>query len=162
MIQFTTDAKASELKPDEDVVDVPIEGFVYKARRPTPSQAAMITGVLRSGGMMDVTVILDILEALLGTTARNHLYKLLMQRKVEIEDLFGGGTELNPGQGLIEQIIEEFTNRPSEPSIDSSASPETDGRRSTGRSPGPGSTLSPSPSTDSSTSSTSGPSSEFL
>lgn len=144
-IAFKAAAEAYELGEDEDVIEVPIEGVVYTARRPTVAQASLML----SGG--DLLIAFKLIEGIMGRKARDHIERLVWERKIDLDDLISsGGTEQNPDGGLIPQIIEEFAkSRPTPPSTDSSPSQTTGGRRSTGRSPGKGSTLLTSPSTDS-------------
>lgn len=148
MIEFkvAAEADAAKIGENEDVVEVPIDGVVYEARRPTAGQVGLLTvGV--SDGSTYFAAVLDMVTILIGTEGRDHIKRLIRDRRIELADLFGGTPE-NP-DGLVGAIISEFAGRPTVPSTASSASRSTGGRRSTGRSPGKGSTQSPSPSTDS-------------
>lgn len=144
-ISFAASAEAYAVGEDEDVVDVPIEGIVYKARRPTTAQAALMVG------KADLMVAYNLVEGLMGRQARDHIERMVWERKIDLADLIDpDGTEQNPDGGLIPQIIQEFSaGRPTQPSSGSASSQTTGGRRSTGRSPGKGSIPSTSPSTDS-------------
>ena len=148
MIEFKVAALADAQKvgDDEEVLEVPIEDKIYYARRPTAAQTGLLAvGV--SDGRTYVGAVLDMVEILLGADGLAHIKRLMRNRQIELADIFGG-TEQNP-KGLISEIIAEFAGRPTEPSTDSRSSQPTGGRRSTGRSPGKGSTRSSSPSTDS-------------
>ena len=147
-ISFAASAEAYAVGEDEDVVEIPIEGIVYKARRPTTAQAALMVG----GG--DMQIAFNLIEGLMGPQARAHIERLVWARKIDLADLLDPeGTEQNPDGGLIPQIIQEFSAaRPTQPSSGSASSQTTGGRRSTGRSPGKVSSRSTSRSTDSSTS----------
>lgn len=158
-ISFEVAAKASEVEEGEDVVDVPIEGVVYKARRPTVAQSALLSASFTGTGVARLNAIFDTIQALMGDEAVAHVKRLVWARRIDLDDLYGG-SEKNPNGGLVDQIIAEFANRPTEPSTDSSEQPDESGRRFRGRSAGRGSTLSVSESTSSSTSSTTGQPSE--
>lgn len=144
-IEFFAAAKAAEIGEDEDVVDVTIAGEVYKARRPTTAQIALIVAT----GGRDLGVIFRVIESVLGQEALGVIEDMIWNRQIDLPDLYGG-SEQNPG-GLLGKIIEEFKGNPTRPSTGSSSSRPTGGQRSTGRSPGRGSTRSTSASTSSST-----------
>jgi hypothetical protein len=146
MIEFNVAAEAAGLAEDEDVFEVPIEDEVYIARRPTTAQGALLNVALSGTGVSRLSAVFSLLEGLIGEEGRAHIERLVWERRVDLDDLVGG-SEQNPEGGLIDQIFEAFSERPSQPSTDSSSSRATGGRRSTGRSPGKGSTRSPSPST---------------
>lgn len=150
MIEFKVAALADAQKvgDDEEVLEVPIEDKVYTARRPTSAQTGLLSVAIASGGNGAYTkALIDMVEIMLGAEGRAHIVRLLANRQIDLDDLLGG-TEQNP-KGLISEILEQFSGRPTEPSTDSASSQPTGGRRSTGRSPGKGSTRSSSPSTDS-------------
>lgn len=148
-IAFRAAAHAAEISEDEDVVDVPIEGVVYKARRPTPMQGALLNEALTStNGAERLSAVFRLIQALLGSEAKEVLEEMAWDRRIDFPDLIGG-SEQNPDGGLLDQIFAEFAARPTEPSTDSSSSQTSGGRKSTGRSPGRGSTRSASPSTPS-------------
>lgn len=146
MIEFKVAAEA-EVAEDEDYVEVPIEDKVYHARLPSTGQFALFAAAQADkSGPKQVKSIFDMVEAMLGEEALEHIKDLVQRRAIDIDDLFGGGTDLNPNAGLIDSILEELGGRPTQPSTDSSPSRGTGGRRSTGRTPGKGSTRSSSPS----------------
>lgn len=146
-IAFQAAAHAAEISPNEDVVEVPIDGVVYKARRPTPMQGALLNEALTStSGAARLSAVFKLIQALLGTEAREVLEEMAWDRRIDFPDLIGG-SEQNPEGGLLDQIFAEFAARPTEPSTDSSSSQTPGGRKSTGRSPGKGSIRSDSPST---------------
>lgn len=148
MIEFKVAALADAQKigEKEEVVSVPIDGVEYTARRPTPAQVGLLSvGV--SDDRSYVGAVFDMVEILIGPEGLAHVKRLIKSRRIDMADLFGG-SEQNP-KGLVSDIIAEFAGRPTEPSTDSPSSQPTGGRRSTGRSPGKGSTRSPSPSNDS-------------
>lgn len=146
MIEFNVAAKAAaaEVGEDEDVVEVPIDGVTYTARRPTAAQVGLL---YTEGGDSFAEKSMKLVAAMLGPDARKHLERLIWERRIGFDDIMGG-TEENP-KGLVSAILAEFAGRPTEPSTDSSESQPRGGRKSTGRAPGRGSTRSTSPSTDS-------------
>lgn len=148
VIEFAVAAEASEVGEDEDVVEIPIDGVTYQARRPTVAQGALLNVALASKGVKALSAVYELIGGVMGEDARAHIERLVWARRIDFDDLVGG-SEKNPDGGLIDQIFEAFTEFPTKPSSGSSPSRPTTGRRSTGRSPGKGSTRSPSPSTDS-------------
>lgn len=145
MLEFKVAALAEvkEAGDEEDVVEVPIEDEVYVVRRPTTAQIGLWT----TGMHTTAQIAFEAIETLLGKKGLDHIKRLIRNRQVDMDDLIGG-SERNP-DGLIGGILEEFAGRPTEPSTASTKSQPSGGRRSTGRSPGKGSTRSSSPSTDS-------------
>lgn len=147
MIEFKTAANKAETPEDEDYVEVPIDGEVYHARTPSAGQMALFAAAFADDLPGQAQAIFDMLEAMMGEEATRHIKQLLKDRSIDMGDLYGGGTELNPDAGLIDSIMEELAGRPTQPSTASSRSQASGGRKSTGRSPGKGSTRSGSPST---------------
>jgi len=149
MIEFAVAAKAAEVGEDEEVLKVPIDGVEYIVRKPTVGMGALLNVALASGDTIErLGAIYEMLEGMIGEEGRQHVERLIWARRLDIDDLIGG-SEQNPKGGLIDQIFAEFSERPTPPSATSSSSRAAGGRRSTGRSPGKGSTRSASPSTDS-------------
>ena len=146
MIELNVAARAAEIGEDEEVVEVPIDGVVYQARRLTLMQSAQLA-TARTTGIGIVNVLWQLIEGMLGTEAREHLERLVWERRIDLDD-FIGGSEQNP-KGLIDQIQEHFTGHPTKPSTGSSSSQAATGRKSTVRSRGKGSIQSDSPSADS-------------
>ena len=133
-IEFFAAAKAADLNEEEDIVEVTIEGEAYRAVRPTTAQIAL---VVATGGR-DLGVIFRVLNSILGEEALGVIEDMVWDRRIELEDLFGG-SEQNP-KGLLGMIVEEFrAKNPTQPSTASSSSRRPGGQRSTGRSPGKGS-----------------------
>jgi hypothetical protein len=148
-INFNVAAEAHEAAKDEQVVEVPIDGTVYLARRPTTAQAALLSmAMATTDGAARLASVFRLIEGLLGEEALGAVQNLVWARRIDFGDLIGGSEE-NPDGGLVDQIFAEFSKFPTEPSTDSSSSRTAGGRRSTGRSPGKGSIRSTSPSTDS-------------
>jgi len=148
-IEFRVAAAAE--RGEEDVVEVDMGGElgVVEARRITSAQAEILASRIRQYPTLGA---LDMIEAFMGSDVREYLYDLLMKGAIDRNDLIGGWGENDEGrneQGLLDQLIAQFTGRPTAPSTGSSRSQSTGGRRSTARTPGKGSTRSSSPSTDS-------------
>jgi hypothetical protein len=138
-IEFSVAAREQTVQEDEDVVEVPIDGKVYLARRLTMAQSALLNEALNGSGSGRVRATFDLIQGFMGPEALEHIERLIWERRIDFNDLLGGGSEQNPGGGLIDQIIEQFSARPTQPSTASSPSPVSGGRRSTGRSRGKGS-----------------------
>lgn len=148
-IQFAVAAKEAEVPADEDVVEVPIDGVTYYARRLTVGQSAALTVAMNGDGTNRAEATFNLIEGMLGHDALVHIQRLIWERRLDFDDLIGGGSDKNPDGGLIDLIIAEFTSRPTQPSTDSSPTPVNGGRKSGRRSPGKGSIRSDSPSTPS-------------
>lgn len=152
MLEFEVAAEAqlTEEAGEEKLVEFTLGGKVFYSRRPTPGQTNVLFSSRRGDGTKIVWQIFD------KILVRNDPETPFEQRHGEYEDLrqmvfdgvfepalLFGGDELN-GRGILDSIIREFAGYPTQPSEDSSPSPSPTGRKSTGRSPGRGSTVSPS------------------
>ncbi len=148
-IEFKVAAEAATPGEKEPVVEVPIDGEIFIARKPTTAQIAILNVALSSRNLAEQFVgVIDMVEAMMGASGRTKIEELLRQRRIDMDDLVGG-SESNEA-GLLDQIVAEFSGRPTKPSTGSSSKSQPSGRRSTGRAPGKGSTTrSPSPSEDS-------------
>lgn len=158
-IEFNVAAKAKEAEElrasgddesadDLELVEVPIDGKIFRAKRP---DASKLTVVLTADAQQLPRMILKLIEDMFtipgkdgqdGKEVKKILQDLIWEGAITFSDLFIG-TEQNPN-GLILQIASEFGGRPTEPSTASAASAQTGGRKSTVRSRGKGSTPSPS------------------
>lgn len=148
MLEFAAAAAASEVDENEDIVEVNLFGLNVEARRLTTAQTALISAARAQGGGEQVNAIFGAIQDMFGTEALAHVKRLIHDRRIDLGDLLGGGTELNPDHGVVDAVIAAFSaGRPTRPSTASSSSRATAGPRSTGRSPGKGSTRSASPST---------------
>ena len=148
MIEFSIAAARDEDERNaaEKVVEVPIEDKVYHATKPTFGQIVLLNA--RGEGGRDFSIVFKFIEGIMGAEARAHIERLVWANRIDYSDLIGG-SDKNPTP-LLDAIIEEFTERPTTPSSESSPSPATAGRKSTGRSRGEGSVPSEtSPSTSS-------------
>lgn len=147
-VSFQTDASAWEKNEngDEDYVEVDINGRPFRAYRLTVAMSAAIPMALTGSSIPDrLGAAYRIIEGLIGPEGLRYVMDLVWSKQMDYRDLIGG-SDAHPDGGLIDQILAEFAKvRPSQPSADSSSSRANGGRRSTGRSPGKGSTRSASP-----------------
>lgn len=138
---------------DEEVLEIPFGERTLLAKRPTAGQIALFYDRAASDPTTDepdngpVGAVFNFLRGVLAEGDVPYLKKLISDGSIDF-DLLLGGDDKND-RGLVDAIMEEWAGRPTGPSSDSSPSREATGRRSTGRSPGKGSTRSASPSTDS-------------
>lgn len=153
-IEFNVAVKAKEAEkqaeegveePEGDYLEVPIEGEVYRCKRPEPG---VTTVLLAADAASMPRLLMKFVRDMMGVEAEAHIKRLLWDGAIVIDDLWMG-TEQNPGGGLVMSILKEFGGRPTEPSTASADSQPRGGRKSTGRAPGKGSTRSTSPSTGS-------------
>lgn len=146
-IEFKIAAAAA--RADAEVIEINLGDFgTVEARRPTTAQAQILGADMQQMGTVNAA--LAFIEMLVSKEAAEYLRGLIRQGVIDREDLVGGWGENDEGlneEGLVDQIIKGFTGRPTAPSTGSSRSQTAGGRRSTGRTPGKGSTRSPSPST---------------
>jgi hypothetical protein len=149
MLEFAAAATAHEAGEDEDVVEVGLAGRTLIARRPTTAQSVLFSSMQMDGdGGKRASGMFTMLDILFNPSDRAYIKNLILERKLDFDDLIGG-SEQNPDGGIIDSILAEFGARPTQPSTDSSPSRAAGGRKSTGRAPGKGSTRSTSRSTDS-------------
>lgn len=114
---------------------------ILYARYPVPGQLGMLYAALGSDNEAFAQAeVHRFLSGLMEPKDYRMLTEFLRSGRLQPADLFGG-TSMNP-KGMIETIIEAVAARPTNPPTDSSASPETGGRRSTGRVRSEDSTLS--------------------
>lgn len=149
-MQFVTAAKrAAEADSGEDYLEFTLADQEFKATLPTPGQAAYLGVVFTSGSMAEVLAgALDMLDGLLEGDGGRRIRKLLLMGALTPELLLWG--DENNEKGILGTLIElAAAGRPTTPPSDSSPSQANGGRKSTGRSPGKGSTLTDSPSTGS-------------
>lgn len=152
MQEFKVAAKRAT-KEEEEVLEIPFGERTLTAKRPTSGQIALFYSRIASEATIDepdngpVAAVFGLLGGILGEGDLPYLKKLLGGGAIEFSTLFGGDDDNE--MGLADAIIKEWSGRPTEPSTPSGSSPESTGRRSTGRAPGKGSTRSTSRSTDS-------------
>lgn len=149
MREFKVAAKkaAGEAK---DVLEIPFGERTLIASKPSSGQIALFYDRVSTNPSTDepdagpVSAVFGFLRGVLADGDLAYLKNLLQKDLIEFELLLGGDDE---GGGLVDTIMEEFAGRPTGPSTDSSGSPASTGRPSTGRTPGKGSTRSSSRST---------------
>lgn len=174
MQEFRFAAKKATQPKDLELLDVPFGERILYVKRPTPGQIAMWTSHARrttifiaSMDLLEKMIVTDVKvinEALKGVTDDDgnprpkatkenigtivYLEQLLDDGIINGDIIFGGDGE-DHKQGLLDAILAEWAGRPTEPSGDSSTSPNGSGPRSTGRVRGKGSISGDSTSTDS-------------
>lgn len=132
--------------PDE-IIEFALGPNEFRARKPTADQIATLTLLPPGGGEVALSrAVISFMDGILLDDGATRLHSL-MARGVVTTSLLVNGGERNE-TGVIPAIIEMVTGNPTQSSTDSSTSPTSGGKKSTGRSPGKGSTLSDSPSTD--------------
>jgi hypothetical protein len=139
------DAEAKGEAPEP--FEFTLAGQEFVAALPSATQLSMLAIAIGDGGKAALETALNVFDGLLEGNGGARLRKLIANGTVKPSLLFWGD-ELND-QGIIGALVAQVTGRPTTPSSDSSATPKTSGRRSTGRAPGKGSTRSTSPETDS-------------
>jgi hypothetical protein len=145
MKEFYAAAQATvdEEQGEEKVLEFSLAGQEFVARIPTTGQVALVAG---SGGRSQsdmIGAVFGFFRGVLLDDGWRRLHALLEDGTVPFEVLFGGDD--NNATGVVEWISTAAGGeRPTQPSRDSSPSPDGTGRKSTGRSPGKGSTRSTS------------------
>lgn len=150
MKEFMAASKAAIVQDENG--DVPILEFSlddqeFRSNLITPGQIGLI--VSSDGTSESLRTLWQVLKTVLQGDGYTRLRRLVAEGTVSTALLFGGDEENE--EGILDWLVQESVSntRPTTPSTDSSPSRTTGGRRSTGRAPGKGSTLSISPSEDS-------------
>lgn len=108
--------------------------------KPTSSQSIVVVAALAEGGAQPLRAIFAYLDNILEGDGGRRIRKLVERKVIEF-DLLYGGDELNE-EGIVDRIMALASANPTDaPAASSSSEPDT-GKRSTGRSPGRGSTRS--------------------
>lgn len=139
MREFLTAAKESV--GEDDVLDVPIDGVLYKAYRPTDGQFAFVMATTGKHSSTQDQIAGQV-NFFLSMFEREDA-DALAQRLLDREDPFG----IEMIGDIMNEMMEEWSGRPTKSASASSRSPKTTGRKSTQRTPR--SISSDSPSTDS-------------
>lgn len=108
--------------------------------KPTMGQGAAVLGAMASGSAESVRGVLTFLDNVLDDTGGLRIRRMLERGQIEFELLWGGDDQNE--EGIVDYIIGEASEGPTQGATDSSPSQPTTGKKSTGRSPGKGSTLS--------------------
>lgn len=109
MKEFTTAAADVAKDGEEEVlVEFKVDGREIKSHRPGEGQIAMLMAGLgkHSNDGTRVAAIIDFMLGVMDEDDRDYLIERLMDRK----DKFG----LTEVQGIMEYIVEEWSNRPTE------------------------------------------------
>jgi len=133
---------------EEPILEFAIGDQEFQAILPSTARVAMFLASMTDEASTgeSIAAIFTFLRDVLQGDGYRRLRKLITDDVVDMSILTGGGGENE--DGIIDWIISEAAmNRPTPPSSASSSSQASGGRRSTGRSPGKGSTLSRSLST---------------
>jgi hypothetical protein len=144
MKEFKAAARAADSE-EERILEFAIGDNEFRSKLPSTARTAMFIAAMTDEGSTGEAVgaIFSFLKDMLLDDGYRRLRKLISDDVIDLGTLTGGGDENE--DGIVDWIISQASeDRPTPPSADSSSSPETGGRRSTGRSPGKGSTRSPS------------------
>lgn len=149
MYEFQIAAEDAARDPDdaEELFEFTLAGQEFQARIPDVGQISILLSARSTARR--IMAVHRLLQKLVLDDGYERLNDLLMDGKIEFGTLFGGDT-LNE-RGVLDVMIQEAVGRPTQPSSDSGRSQSSAGRKSTGRSPGKGSTRSASSPTDSPT-----------
>lgn len=144
MKEFRAAARAAD-DEEERVLEFAIGDQEFRSRIPSTARVAMFIAAMTDDSPTGEAIgaIFAFLKDMLEGDGYRRLRKLISDDVIDMSTLTGGGDEND--EGIVDWIISHAANdRPTPPSADSSSSRGSGGRRSTGRSPGKGSTLSPS------------------
>lgn len=108
--------------------------------RPTASQNISVVAALAEGGASPLRAIFAYLDNILLPGEGRKIRRMIERKDIEF-DLLYGGDELNE-EGIVDRIMALASENPTDAPTASSSSQAGTGRRSTGRSPGKGSTRS--------------------
>lgn len=109
-------------------------------RLPTQAQISLLIGTGNLGGSAAAGAGYRFLRGTHDRRSYNIILTLIEGGEMTEDMLFGGEGENE--EGIIDWLIEQVAERPTQPPVDSSSSSQPAGKKSTGRSPGRGSTLS--------------------
>lgn len=145
MKEFIVGAKRSEAK-DVELFEFSLgdgKQFDFEMVPPTAGQSTIL---FSAAGIAALSrAIHGILKNNLVGDGYARIVPMIEDGRVSLGLLFGG--DENNRRGIIDTAMAQASGRPTKPSSGSTGSPKGGGKRSTGRSPGKGSTLSSSPST---------------
>lgn len=141
-------AAAKHAAGEQEELDLPpivlpdgtVENFTISI--PTTGQISLVAASMDAGGVEMLGAVYNFLRGLMTTEDYRRFRGLVADGTIPFE-LVIGGDELNE-DGIIDWIIENSTDRPTKAPTDFLPSQKTGGQRSTGRSPGRGSTRSTS------------------
>ncbi|UDL15407.1 tail assembly chaperone [Microbacterium phage Pepe25] len=133
------DQEEQELGEDR-ILEFTLGKQKFRAKLATPGQSSVVIGAFGQNETQAIQAVYRFLRRVMLDDGYKRLQTMVENEEVSFGILFGGDD--NNDGGIVDWIIEESASRPTRPSTESSSSPTTGGRKSTGRSPGRGSTLS--------------------
>jgi len=138
--QVEREGSEDEEKVEEYPLTLHLGPYELKYKLPTPAQVSLLIGTSQLGGSASLGATYRFLRGTFDKWSYNLLLTLVEDGKVTQDMIIGGESE-DEG-GIVDELIKEASERPTEPPTASSSSSQAGGKRSTGRSPGKGSTLS--------------------
>jgi hypothetical protein len=143
MKEFKSAAKSAE-EGEEEILEFAIGDEEFRSKLPSTARTAMFVASMSDESTTGdaIAAIFAFLKDMLLDDGYRRLRKLISDNVIDLGTLTGGGDENE--DGIVDWIIGQASNRPTQPPTDSSTSPASTGLPSTGRSPGKGSTRSTS------------------
>ena len=128
MREFLTAAK-EVVEGEDEALDVPIDGVIYRAYKPTDGQFAfvMATTGKHASTQDQIAGQINFFLSMFEQADADALAQRLLDRK----DPFG----MDAVGDILGAMLEDWSGRPTVPSSGSSQSPRTTGRKSTQRTP---------------------------
>lgn len=108
--------------PDAEPVEFEVRGVPMVAEAPTSGQFALYLKRLGGGGVGALRAQFDFLTLLIGDESVS-----------AFEDMLADGMDFSVFDEIVADLLEEWTNRPTEPSSAASASRKNTGKRSTAK-----------------------------
>lgn len=129
-----------EAEPEDYPLEFTLGPHEMKYRLPSQAQISLLIGTSNLGGAAALGAGYRFLRGTLDRRSYNVLLTLIEDGQISDDMLFGGEGENE--EGIVDWLIEQASERPTDPPTGSSGSSQPGGKKSTGRSPGKGSTLS--------------------
>ncbi|QKO02786.1 tail assembly chaperone [Microbacterium phage Kelcole] len=121
---------------EETVLEFALGEETFRAKLATPGQSSLVIGAFGQNETQAIQAVYKFLRRILLDDGYRRLTRMVEEDKVSFGVLFGGDD--NNDGGIVDWIIEESASRPTRPSTESSSSPTTGGRKSTGALAGSG------------------------
>lgn len=140
MKKFKSRPKDVDEDAEEGILEFEVAGEVFQAHKPRDGQAALLlaSGHRKARASDQMAAVLEFLDKTLLDDGPDRIRDLLSDGVIDVDDLIGGN-EFND-EGIIDWMFGQVDERrPTKPSTGSSGSQRNGGRKSTGRSRGPGS-----------------------
>lgn len=125
---------------EEYDLEFTIGDYELRAKAPSSAQASLLIGTSSLGGNASLGATYRFLRGTLDRQSYNTLLTLIEAGKIDNSMLVGGEGENE--EGIVDWLLEQASDRPTPVPAGSSESSPAGGKKSTGRSPGKGSTLS--------------------